>query len=61
MSDVAIESLEARGHDVERSSRHWSAAEVIVIDPVTGSHLAGADPRTDGAAIGVDEVQGIAS
>ena len=61
VSDVVIESLEARGHDVERSSRHWSAAEVIVVDPVTGHHLGGADPRTDGAAIGVDEVRGIAS
>jgi len=61
VSDVVIEALEARGHDVERSSRHWSAAEVIVVDPVTGHHLGGADPRTDGAAIGVDEVRGIAS
>ena len=61
VSDVVIEALETRGHDVERSSRHWSAAEVIVVDPVTGHHLGGADPRTDGAAIGVDEVRGIAS
>jgi gamma-glutamyltranspeptidase/glutathione hydrolase len=52
-----IEALEARGHVVERSSRHWSAAEVIVVDPQTGKHLGGADPRTDGAAVGVSEVR----
>ena len=61
MADEVIEALEARGHDVERSSRHWSAAEVIVIDRGTGRHLGGADPRTDGAAIGVDEVNRISS
>ena len=61
MADEVIEALEARGHDVERSSRHWSAAEVIVIDAGSGRHLGGADPRTDGAAIGVDEVKRIAS
>jgi gamma-glutamyltranspeptidase/glutathione hydrolase len=54
-ADEVIQALEARGHEVERSSRHWSAAEVIVIDPATGHHLGGADPRTDGAAIGVHE------
>ena len=49
-----IYSLEERGHTVERSPRHWSAAEVIVdVEPETGRHLGGADPRTDGAAIGV--------
>ena len=60
-ADEVIEALEARGHEVERSSRRWSAAEVIVIDPMTGHHLGGADPRTDGAAIGVDEVKATAN
>ena len=48
-----ISSLEGRGHVVDRSPRHWSAAEVIVVDHDTGWHLGGADPRTDGAAVGV--------
>lgn len=61
MADDVIADLEARGHDVERSTRRWSAAEIIVIDPLTGHHLGGADPRTDGAAIGVNEILGIAS
>lgn len=57
IADEVIDSLRARGHEVERSSRHWSAAEVIVIDETTGYHLGGSDPRTDGAAIGVDVVK----
>ena len=63
MTDALIpvrEALVARGHDVERSSRHWSAAEIIVIDAATGRHLGGADPRTDGAAVGVDLVKDVA-
>ena len=40
-----VEALEARGHVVERSGRHWSAAEAIVVSPDTGIHLGGADPR----------------
>ncbi len=60
IADEVIDALKARGHDVERSSRNWSAAEVIVIDPETGRHLGGADPRTDGAAVGVDLVREIA-
>jgi len=51
-----VQALEARGHDVLRSPRTWSAAEVIVIDPSTGAHVGGSDPRTDGAAVGVDAV-----
>ncbi len=51
-----IEELEARGHEVLRSPRTWSAAEVIVVDPDTGLHLGGSDPRTDGAAVGVGTV-----
>jgi gamma-glutamyltranspeptidase/glutathione hydrolase len=53
---VVVE-LEARGHEVVRSSRTWSAAEVIVVDPETGFHLGGSDPRTDGAAVGVGLIQ----
>jgi gamma-glutamyltranspeptidase/glutathione hydrolase len=47
-----IEGLRARGHTVDVSSRHWSAAEAIVIDPATNVHYGGADPRTQGAAVG---------
>ena len=55
-ADEVISALEARGHDVERSSRTWSAAEVIVVDQDLGWHYGGADPRTDGAAVGVISV-----
>jgi gamma-glutamyltranspeptidase/glutathione hydrolase len=55
-SDEVVAALEALGHEVERSSRRWSAAEVIVVDSETGNHLGGADPRTDGGAVGVDVV-----
>ncbi|HEB90392.1 MAG TPA: hypothetical protein ENI85_12545, partial [Deltaproteobacteria bacterium] len=55
-ADEVIAALEARGHVVERSPRPWSAAEVIVIDPKTGRALGGSDPRTDGAAVGVDRI-----
>jgi gamma-glutamyltranspeptidase/glutathione hydrolase len=53
---AVVEALEARGHEVLRSPRTWSAAEVIVIDPATGAHVGGSDPRTDGAAVGVDAI-----
>jgi gamma-glutamyltranspeptidase/glutathione hydrolase len=49
-----VEALRARGHDVVVGSRRWSASEAIVIDPETGVHTGGSDPRTDGAAIGWD-------
>ncbi|MHC5024849.1 MAG: gamma-glutamyltransferase [Planctomycetota bacterium] len=48
----AIKGLRARGHDVEVGSRPWSAAEAIVLDWERGVHLGGADPRTDGLAVG---------
>ena len=54
--DDVVRALEVRGHVVERSSRHWSAAEVIVYDAERGVFLGGADPRTDGAAVGVEAV-----
>ncbi|MCS5636441.1 MAG: gamma-glutamyltransferase [Myxococcota bacterium] len=47
-----VEALRARGHSVDVQSRHWSAAEAIVIDPVSGLHHGGSDPRTDGGAYG---------
>ena len=51
-ADEVVFALEARGHEVERSGRHWSAAEAIVVDPASGLHWGGADPRSDGAAVG---------
>ena len=46
-----VEALRAMGHEVDVSSRRWSAAEAIVVDPETGLHRGGADPRTQGAAV----------
>lgn len=54
VSAELVEALEKRGHEVVRSPRTWSAAEVIVVDPASGLHLGGSDPRTDGGAVGVD-------
>ena len=50
-SDVT-DALTALGHEVDVQSRHWSAAEAIVIDPASGLHYGGSDPRTDGGAYG---------
>ena len=47
-----VEGLEQRGHRVEVGRRNWSAAEAIVIDPGTGVHFGGNDPRRDGFAKG---------
>jgi len=47
-----VDALRARGHTVDVQSRHWSAAEAIVIDPASGLHYGGSDPRTDGGAYG---------
>jgi gamma-glutamyltranspeptidase/glutathione hydrolase len=58
LADEVIAVLEGQGHDVERSPRHWSAAEVIVVDAESGQHFGGSDPRTDGAAVGVQRVTG---
>ncbi|MGH0030043.1 MAG: gamma-glutamyltransferase [Myxococcota bacterium] len=49
-----VEALRARGHEVKVAQRRWSAAEAIVIGPGTGTHEGGADPRTDGLAVGFD-------
>jgi gamma-glutamyltranspeptidase/glutathione hydrolase len=47
-----VRALERKGHVVDVSDRHWSAAEAIMIDPETGWHLGASDPRTQGAAVG---------
>jgi gamma-glutamyltranspeptidase/glutathione hydrolase len=47
-----VRGLERRGHAVTVSERNWSAAQVIVVDPETGWHLGGSDPRSDGLALG---------
>ncbi len=48
-----IEGLRGRGHPVERAGRNWSAVEAIVVDPQTGWHMGGHDPRRDdGLALG---------
>jgi gamma-glutamyltranspeptidase len=49
-----VEALRALGHNVDVQGRHWSAAEAIVIDPASGLHYGGSDPRTDGGAYGPD-------
>lgn len=56
VASEVVEALKARGHEVLRSGRSWSAAEVIVVDPDSGLHYGGSDPRTDGAAVGIGVV-----
>ncbi|MCP5043172.1 MAG: gamma-glutamyltransferase, partial [bacterium] len=45
-----VDALEARGHTVDVSQRHWSSAQSILIDPDTGLMTGGSDPRADGVA-----------
>ncbi|MCP5039871.1 MAG: gamma-glutamyltransferase [bacterium] len=45
-----VDALEARGHTVDVSDRHWSSAQSILIDPDTGLMTGGSDPRADGVA-----------
>ena len=47
-----VEGLRRRGHDVKQGRRTWCAAESIVIDPASGLHFGGNDPRRDGLALG---------
>jgi gamma-glutamyltranspeptidase/glutathione hydrolase len=47
-----VEALRARGHNVEISDWDWSVAEAIAIDPETGVHTGGSDPRSPGLALG---------
>ncbi len=51
-ADTLIEGLRERHHTVEVGSRTWSSAQAIVIDPATGRHTGGSDPRGDGLALG---------
>lgn len=46
------EGLRRRGHAIQVSPRNWSSAQAIVVDPETGLHLGGSDPRSDGLALG---------
>jgi gamma-glutamyltranspeptidase/glutathione hydrolase len=46
------DGLRRRGHELEVSARDWSSAQVIVVDPKTGLHTGGSDPRSDGVALG---------
>ena len=52
LSELIVEGLRERGHEVEVAERAWSSAQAIVVDPETGLHLGGSDPRGDGAALG---------
>ena len=47
-----IEALRKRGHRVEVSKQNWSSVQAIVLDPESGWHLGGSDPRSDGVARG---------
>lgn len=47
-----VENLRARGHRVVVSEREWSSAQAIVVDPKSGFHFGGSDPRSDGLALG---------
>jgi len=52
LPEAIVEGLRRREHEVEVEDRTWSSAQSIVIDPETGLHLGGSDPRGDGAALG---------
>jgi gamma-glutamyltranspeptidase/glutathione hydrolase len=47
------QGLRQRGHELEISPRNWSSSQSIVVDPKTGLHTGGSDPRSDGLALGV--------
>jgi gamma-glutamyltranspeptidase/glutathione hydrolase len=49
VSDAVYEELRRRGHDVTRLRQFGMSgcATVVLLDPVTGNRLAGADPRRD--------------
>ena len=52
LPEALVAGLRERGHDVAVDERPWSSAQAIVIDPTTGLHLGGSDPRGDGVAVG---------
>jgi gamma-glutamyltranspeptidase/glutathione hydrolase len=49
LPDSVYEALKSRGHDVSKIAPHSiaSCATAVVIDPATGTRIAGADPRRD--------------
>ena len=57
VDDAIVRGLRERGHEVEVSKRTWSNAQAIVVDPATGRHLGGSDPRGDGAAVGFNPLE----
>lgn len=52
ISDTAVESLIARGHDVQRSAHPHGGGQAILIDWERGTLTGGSDPRKDGCALG---------
>jgi gamma-glutamyltranspeptidase/glutathione hydrolase len=58
LSELIVAGLQGRGHELEVEERTWSSAQSIVIDPETGLHLGGSDPRGDGAALGFNPPPG---
>jgi gamma-glutamyltranspeptidase/glutathione hydrolase len=57
LPETLVLGLRERGHEVEVADRTWSSAQSIVIDPETGLHLGGSDPRGDGAALGFNPAE----
>lgn len=50
-----VQALRAMGHDVKLGNAPlggYGGAQIVMIDPATGSFLGASDPRKDGAAIG---------
>jgi gamma-glutamyltranspeptidase/glutathione hydrolase len=52
LAPEVVAGLRARGHTVEVAEQTWSSAQAIVVDPATGLHHGGSDPRGDGLALG---------
>lgn len=55
IDDAEVEDLRSRGHTVAANPGRvfGGSAKLIIIDPATGTRMAGADPRTDGHATAV--------
>jgi gamma-glutamyltranspeptidase/glutathione hydrolase len=49
ISNEVFKELQSRGHDVTRIRAHSisSCATAVILDPVTNTRIAGADPRRD--------------
>lgn len=48
-----VQDLRQRGHEIEWGDyKSFGGAQVIVVDPETGSYFGASDPRKDGAALG---------